>query len=198
MDEEDKKKEKEEKVKPKNKNHKFFSNLVQKFKTNLPAIKEKAFSTAGIVTGSSVIGLLFLVIIIVQSCTPHTGSIIYGICGAFLEQQVTFPETIKHSTVEQYRKAVRIYYTHIDGFGEYQLEMVECSFVQDPQKGVQLESAVFDRIRDITKRVPVRGKGRLFEVEKKYIDRFNEALSSAAIISQEPDLTLPKYPENIF
>lgn len=168
-------------------------NFLQNLKENLPEIKKKAFGTQGIIISSVIFAFLFLVVIVVQSCTPQKGSILYGMCGAFLEQELTYPETIKHSNVEQYRKAVRIYYTHIDAFGQYQLEMVECSFLQDAEKGVRLESVVFDRVRDSTKKTPVTGKGRLFEVKQKYIDQFNQSESPAAILLNEPDLTLPEY-----
>ena len=186
--------EEEEEKKPK----KSLKDRLQKLKENWPTIKKKALGTEGIVIGVTIFAFLFLTVIIVQSCTPRKGTIVYGICSAFLEQQIPFPETIKHTTVEQYRKAVRIYFTHIDGFGEYQLESIECTFVQHPQKGVQLELVFFDHVQRSTEKVRADGKGRRYLVKQQYIDAFNKSLSPAAIVSQEPDLSLPKYNGNRF
>lgn len=134
---------------------------------------------------------IFLIVIIVQSCTPRKGSILYGLCQSFLELQVPFPEKINHSYVEQYPKAIRIHYNHIDGFGEYQIEMIECTFRQDPRFGVQMDRAFFDNMKEVTQKERSKGKGRLYEVEKKYVDLYNKSGSPAAIMSQNPDLSLP-------
>lgn len=168
----------------------------KKFKIKSPKIpfaKIKSYlsTTQGLITTTVVIMGVVLLLTIIQSCTPKKGTILYGLCGAFLEQQILFPETIKHTRVEQYRKAVRIYYTHIDGFGEYQLEMIECSFIQDPAKGVQLESVFIDSIKESTEKSRTPGKGRLYKVKQDYIDKFNNSLSPAAILKNNPNLILP-------
>jgi len=180
------------------KEKKSFKDHIQSFKENWPETKKKVFGTEGIVVGVLGIAVLFLTLMIVQSCTPQKGGIIYGMCDAFLEQQTPFPETINHTTVEQYRKAVRIYYTHIDAFGEYQLELVECSFRQDPQRGVQLESVYFDHVKESTEKSRAEGKGRLYQVKQDYIDLFNKSASPAAILAGEPDLSLPVYRRKLF
>ena len=153
--------------------------------------KKKLLGTEGIIAGCVIFGLIFLVVIIVQSCTPRKGGVIYGMCGAFLEQQVTFPETISHTSVEQYPRAVRIYFTHIDGFGQYQFEMVECAFIQDAQKGIQLERAFFNYIKSITETERVAGKGRLYEVKQEHIELFNRSGSPETIRAYKPDVSLP-------
>ncbi len=154
-------------------------------------LKEKLFGTKGIVVGAGLFFSIFLIVIIVQSCTPRKGSILYGLCQSFLELQVPFPQSMNHSYVEQYPTAVRIHYNHIDAFGEYQIEMIECTFRQDPTLGVQMDRAFFDHIKDITQKERSKGKGRLYEVQKKYIDLYNKSGSPAAIMSQDPDLSLP-------
>lgn len=169
---------------------------VPKLKKKLPKIpfgKIKTYisSTQGLITTTVVVISAFILLTIIQSCTPKKGTILYGICGGFLEQQILFPETIKHTRVEQYRKAVRIYYNHIDGFGEYQLEMIECSFIQDPEKGVQLEMVFIDSIKEVTEKTRAPGKGRLYKVQQDYIDKFNNSLSPAAILTNNPNLNLP-------
>lgn len=168
-----------------------FKEFKQKLKDNYPEIKRRATGTEGIVYGVCFFGLVFVIMIIVQSCTPRTGNILYGMCSQFLQMQLQFPETIKHKDIELYRKAARIYYTHIDGFGEYQLESIECAFYQDDVKGVQLESVFFSKVKEVTSKSRTAGKGSLYAVEKKYIDRFNESRSPAAIMGAEPDLTIP-------
>lgn len=172
---------------------KFLKEAPRKCKENWPAFKEWAGSTEGIIIGTITIIILFIILMTVQSCTPQRGTILYGLCRSFLELHIPFPETINHKSVEQYRKAVRVYYTHIDGFGEYQLELVECVFRQDPEAGVQMEKAFFDHVKPATKKVRAQGKGKLFEVEQQHVDLFNKSRSPAAIMSQEPDLILPGY-----
>jgi hypothetical protein len=160
-------------------------------KTNWPAIQKKATSTEGIKYGIGGLVVIFLLFMIVQSCTPRKGTLLYGICRSFLELHIPYPDTIYHARVEQYRKALRIYYNHLDSYGQYQREMIECSFVQDPVKGLQVEAIYIDSIKPITQKERAPGKGRLYQVEQEYIDRFNVSMSPSAIMSQDPDLELP-------
>lgn len=171
----------------------FFKETPQKIKKHWPAFKEWAMSTEGIIYGTIAVVVIFIILMVVQACTPRKGSFLYGICGSFLELQIPYPETIRHSSVEQYRKALRIYYSHIDDFGEYQMEMLECSFYMDETERVFLERVYFSHIKDITKKKRAPGKGRLYEVEQEHIDLFNKSFSAEAIMLQEPDLTLPGY-----
>lgn len=137
-------------------------------------------------------GIMFFIFLVMKACEPAKGSILYGVCGSFLEQQIEFPETIEKNYVEQYSAGVRIYYSHIDGFGQYLTEFIECSFENVPQKGTQLQGVVFNTIKASTKKTPVKNKGRLYAVEQKYIDLFNESHSLEAIAEQPNlDLTLP-------
>lgn len=159
---------------------------------NSPELKKTLLSTKSIVTLVTILVIVFLGVFIFQSCVPKKGSLLYGLCGSFLEQQVTFPQTIRHTSVEQYPKALRIYYTHIDAFGQYQFEMTECTFKQDPQAGVQLDRVFFNYVKDITSKERVRGKGRLYEVKRDVINLFNRSQSARSIMSQDPDLTLPQ------
>ncbi len=162
------------------------------FKKNWPAIQKKATSTEGIKYGIGGIVFVFIMFAVIQSCTPRKGTLLYGICRSFLELHIPYPHTIYHARVEQYRKALRIYYNHLDSFGQYQREMIECSFSQDPVKGIQVESIFIDSIKPITQKERAPGKGRLYKVEQEYIDLFNNSLSSSAIMSQDHDLVLPK------
>jgi hypothetical protein len=154
--------------------------------------KKRLFGTEGLIGGVVVFILLFVVVMIFQSCTPKKGSILYGLCGTFLEQQVPFPMTLKHTSVEQYSKAIRIYFTHIDGFGGYQFEMTECTFRQDSKQGVQIDRVFFNYVKDVTDKERMAGKGRLYEVRQDVIDLFNKSQSPLSILSHDPDLTLPQ------
>jgi hypothetical protein len=159
---------------------------------NKPSWKKRLFGTEGLIGGVVLFILLAVIVMTVQSCTPRKGSILYGLCSAFLEQQVQFPTTLKHTSVEQYPKAIRIYFTHIDGFGEYQFEMTECTFRQDSQAGIQLERVFFNYVKDVTKKERMNGKGRLYEVRQDIINLFNKSQSPLSILSHDPDLTLPQ------
>lgn len=162
-----------------------------KKKINLTKLKEKLLSTRGLVTGTVVVILLLSIVFIVESCAPRKGSIIYGICSSFLEQQVTFPQSLNYTSVEQYPKAVRIYFTYTDAFGQYQFEFAECTFRQDPQQGVQLERVFFNYAKEITESQRMIGKGRLYQVRQEVIDLFNRSQSSRAILENNPNLDLP-------
>lgn len=166
-------------------------------KKNVLKFKQALISRQGKITLSVIGGLFLFTLLLVKACEPAKGSFLYGACSSFLEQQIVFPETIEKNYVEQYSSGVRIYYSHIDGFGQYLTEFIECSFEQHPQNGVQLKAVVFNTIKRTTQKIPIKNKGRLYAVEQKYIDLFNEANSIDAIIGQEPDLTLP-YNDAVF
>lgn len=119
-------------------------------------------------------GFVLLVIVLsVFSCQPRQGTILFGICRTFLEQLVAYPPTIQPVSVEQYPRAVRIYFTQVDAFGQYKLEMLECVFMMDDQKGLQMEQALYNRR----------------QVDKTVIDKFNMSIPS--VIASEPNLDVP-------
>jgi len=159
-------------------------------KMNLASLKEKLFTTKVIIWGVVGFAVFSIILLTVQSMMPRQGNIVYGMCARFLELQVPFPETIEQKDIELYRKGVRINYTHYDGFGEYRLEMIECSFLQDPERGVQLESVLFNYVKPSTYNERIVGKGRLYSVRKEVIDLFNDSKSPAAML-QDIDLSIP-------
>ncbi len=154
-----------------------------KIKKNLMTTKVLIWCVVGFV-------LLSIILITFQSLSPRKGNILYGMCSKFLELQLPFPDTIEHKDIELYRRAVRINYTHLDGFGEYRLEMIECSFVQDPVEGVQLDKVLFNYVKPVTYNERIIGKGRLYSVRKEVIDLFNQSKSPAAIL-EDIDLSVP-------
>lgn len=153
-------------------------------------IVAKLTSTKSIIIGVTLIILIFVIVMTVQSFAPRKGNILYGICTHFIELQLQFPDTIKQKEIELYRKGVRIYYTHMNGYGEERLEMSECSFRQSPQAGVQLENVYFNYVKNITAEDRIIGKGRLYEVKPEYIDLFNRSLSPAAVL-EDNKLVIP-------
>lgn len=136
------------------------------------AKETKPSSDKLIVYGSIGFALLVLVLIMF-SCGPKKGTMMFGICRTFLEFQVSYPETIDHILVEQYERAVRIYFTQIDAFGEYKQQTMECAYKQDPQRGWILDIVLLNRQK----------------VDPEKVKEFNSSLS--AVIAAEPDLTLP-------
>ena len=148
-------------------------------------------STKGIAIGVGGFIVISLILMIISGATPAKGNILYGMCSKFLELQLPFPETIEQKEIELYRKAVRINYTHLDGFGEYRLEMIECAFTQDPEQGVQMKDAFFNYVKPITEKERVEGKGRFYRVKQEDIDLFNRSKSPAAILS-DIDLSIPE------
>lgn len=161
-------------------------------KEKLFVLKDKLMTRGGKIGLSIAVGLLLITLLMMKACAPAQGSILYGICNAFLEQQLQYPEMRELNYVEQYGSGVRIYYTQVDGFGQYLNEFIECSFAQDQQRGLYLSAVVFNTIKSVTKKTTIKNKGFLYQVEKKYINQFNESGSIQAIISSEPDLTLPR------
>lgn len=156
-------------------------------------IKKNAFTKMGVIVMAAGLFVLLIGFVIFQSMQPKKGNLIYGMCSIFLEQQTTFPDTLEHTYVEMYRRAVRIYYQNIDAYGQYNFSYVECSFNQDPQEGVQLENVIFKSpVKDITEKFYDKERKRSFyRVKKEHIDLFNQSKSPLAIMSTDPEFLLP-------
>lgn len=118
--------------------------------------------------------LLLIVLIIMFSCgKPRQGTILYGICNTFLEQNIAYPEVVQRKKVEQYPRGVRIYYAQIDPFGQNRSEMIECAFIKNEQGQIILEDVFINRE----------------EVAREIIDKFNPTIP--IIAAAEPNLDLP-------
>lgn len=123
--------------------------------------------------------LLLLVLFIVYSCQPPRGSIIYGVCSAFLEQIVEYPPSVQQLYVEQFPRAVRIYYNQTDAFGQFTQDMIEC--IADPNA---IPNLVFSQV--LINRKPV-------DAEK--VKRFNPTIP--LLMATDMDLTLPPPPRDV-
>lgn len=156
-------------------------------KKKWPAFKAKATGTEGIIYGAVIFALLFIVVIIVQSCTPRKGDITYVICNEFLNLHVPYPHTIQRLNVEMYGRASRIEYTFIDAFGAFNVNLIECSFDQDPEKGMILDKVIFRDTHDIAVKEYDSARGTLYVVKQELIDLFNKSRSPAAMMNADPE-----------
>lgn len=160
------------------------------------AFKNWLLTKSGKITAGTTIGLLLLTLLIMKACEPAKTTILYPICSAFAEQNIQFPETMRHNLVEEYSSlSLRIYYSHIDGFGQYLTEFVECSFGQNEQRGLFMKAAIYNTINGVTKKVPLKNKGRLYQVEQKHIDLFNQSTTPQIIRDMDPEKLNFNYPE---
>jgi hypothetical protein len=162
-------------------------------KEKMMALKETLMTREGKIGLGATVGLLLLTLLVMKACEPRKGSILYGVCSAFLETQLLYPELLEQNYVEQYSSGVRIYYTQVDGFGQYLNEFIECTYAQNEQEGLFLAAVIFNTIKPKTKKTTIANKGRLYRVEQKHIDHFNKSGVIQAVIASEPDLTLPRY-----
>jgi len=130
----------------------------------------------------------------VQSCAPPKGSINYGICNTFLEQQLTFPSTLDQTFVEEYPPySTRIYYKYVDGYGQTNFSYIQCTFKEDPEKGYIAEDISFKTpVKEITEKFYDKERKRsIYKLKPELLDLFNQSNSPAVIMSQDPDLTQP-------
>lgn len=146
-------------------------------KTEKQITQKKALSKKKIKKRAMYGAAALLVFFIIQWLfTPFQGGMKYGICKTFLELTVAYPQTIELSTVDENLKentSVRIWFTHIDPFGEYRLEPIECIFRPDPQIGAALDKVFIGKIA----------------VDKAKIEAFN--VSIPGLLSHPPNLDLP-------
>lgn len=162
-------------------------------------IKKNAFTKEGKIVIAAGVVVLIGGYFIAQSMAPKKGNLIYGLCSTFLEQQMTFPDTLEHTYVEMYRRATRIYYQNVDAYGQHNFSYVECSFVQDPKAGVQLENVIFKNpVKDITEKFYDAERRRSFyRAKKEKIDLFNKSKAPLAIMATDPEFLLPT-PKRMF
>lgn len=141
----------------------------QKRKETMALIKKSGMGLVGLIV---IYGLHLLF-------KPFEGGIGFGTCKVFLEQYVRYPSTINYRSVEDYNSNVRIWFTHIDAFGEYKLEALRCYFGPEPEgqimpgRGFMMNRATINR-RDL---------------DQTIIDQFN--LSIPAIRAHPPSLVYP-------
>lgn len=68
---------------------------------------------------------------------PFKATAEYGICKTFIELTISYPHTLYVSEIQTLRDGtMRLWYSHIDPFGEYRMESFECKFTHDPNTGL--------------------------------------------------------------
>ncbi|MCF8495420.1 MAG: hypothetical protein K9G62_01995 [Alphaproteobacteria bacterium] len=118
-------------------------------------------------------GILFFSYGVYQLFIPHQGTIGFGVCKVFLEQNVQYPHTLHLSKVEQFSTSVRIWFTQTDSFGEYRMEPIQCFFRAHEEWGFELD------------KVTIRRR----ELDPAIVERFNPTIPY--IKAAPPDLSLP-------
>jgi len=118
---------------------------------------------------------LSLILLIFVITRPPKGGPEYAICRAFVEQYVTYPTTINITTVENFDRALRIYLTTKDPFGNTRSNMFECILRPDPNTRLAMDRINIDR--------------KAF-TDQRRLDLFNKSIP--AILKSKTDLTLPK------
>jgi hypothetical protein len=114
-----------------------------------------------------------IVLLTIFSMQPKKGPMSYGICSTFLEMQTPYPNTLNYTDIEGSRTALRIYFTSFDPFGEYKLEMIECTFGPDEAGGMKLTQVTRNRR----------------PVDPAIVEKFNKTLP--IIMASDPYLVIP-------
>ncbi len=118
-------------------------------------------------------GGLLLVALIYYGIQPIKGSVNFGICRTYVEQNATYPTEIKYISLLERGGEVRIEYLLVNEFGQYESKTINCQFRSDPQTGIALADVIINR----QKEPPAR------------IDRFN--LGMPALLEYPMDLVSP-------
>lgn len=120
-----------------------------------------------------------VLLLVVLGMQPIKGPLQFGVCRAFLERELKFPQTLKMTQVEVFDKSLRMYYTYVDEFGSVKSEMLECDF--RPFNSLAEVSAI------------KRKKGRNVEIiDPARVAAFNKTVP--AIIAAKPNLIIPAQP----
>lgn len=115
---------------------------------------------------------------------PYQGVQPFGICRTFLELNVQYPDTLKLRETETFNSRIRIWFSHIDGYGQYKLQQIECMYKADDNLPYVLDSVL------ISNKLVNPERRELFEVDIDKVRLFNKSVMPW-IINYEMDLTLP-------
>lgn len=81
--------------------------------------------------------IAFITLFVKWLLKPFQESAEYGICRSFLELHVPYPHTIYVSEIKPIRDGgLKIWYTHIDAFGEYRIEDYQCKISPNKDTGM--------------------------------------------------------------
>jgi len=125
--------------------------------------------------GGAFLGIAFLYWAYSYLFAPYKAGMTFGICKTYLELNVSFPQELQISTVEDFGQYIRIWYTQLDAFGQYRMENIQCHFRADESTGAALEKILINRR----------------EVDPAKVESFNKIIP--VILQSDIDLTIP-YP----
>lgn len=99
--------------------------------------------------GGVLLGILLLGFGYIAMTMPRQGSMFYGACKTFLELYVEYPEYLRLTDVYEFPKenssSVRIWFTQLDGFGQYRMEPLECFYKSGPKGNFYLDKITLNR-----------------------------------------------------
>ena len=105
---------------------------------------------------------------------PFKAGMWFGSCRVFLEMNVQYPSTLELSTVQEFSDYIRIWYTHVDGFGSYRMDNIKCTFEDDPVTGFRIKEITMNRV----------------QVDDNKVEAFNKILP--VVFESGVDLTYPR------
>lgn len=134
--------------------------------------------------GGGGIFILFVLFVLFASNQRYEGTMVYGACKMFLELYVQYPQYLRMTEAEEFQTnetvSARIWFTQLDGFGQYRMEPIQCYFKEDPEKGYYLDRVTISRQ----------------DVDKQKVEAFNNILP--ALQAMQIDLTYPPpYASNV-
>ncbi len=134
--------------------------------------KKKVQRKKNIKIGAIFIVIAFISYIVWWGTRSYKATEEYGICRSLLELFIPYPHTIYVSEIKPLRDgSLKLWYTHIDAFGEYRMEEFICGLERDAKTGALKLSSI--------------------KVNKVYIDKLKiKHLNNALIYFQENPLVL--------
>lgn len=115
---------------------------------------------------------------------PYQGHQTFAICKTFLELNVQYPTTIRLSEAFTRGNKVRIWFSHLDGFGQYKIQQIQCIYGPDEKLPYKLESVAISSVT-----ITSENRDR-WEIDAEKIKLFNKAVMPF-LITYDLDLTLP-------
>jgi hypothetical protein len=118
-------------------------------------------------------GVVIVILLYLWGTQPLRGSINFGICKVYIEQNTTYPHEIRYISLSEQPGVARIEYVIMNEFGTYESKTITCRFRPDPEIGVAVASIVINRET----------------IPNEKITHFN--LGIPAILANPPDLASP-------
>jgi hypothetical protein len=130
--------------------------------------QKKMFKWSGYAAGAGLVGY-----IIYWLFAPISGGIWYSLCKTYLELNVRYPQYLTYSTVDWFDDSIRIWFTQLDGFGQFRMEPIQCFFKEDQTMGYAISRITISRR----------------EVDPQKVEAFNK--SSYVFLSFPPNDNMP-------